>query len=286
MVIVGQVTETPALFEGSAIYNVLPGNWVEFGISGDAHRNSVDGIAVDVGDIRKKGNRLGAVAMVQERVSDEWRLPAVSRVVVNLKANADFDAKGVVPFGTVVAGMSSLEELRGPFWEKHSSEVAKQYAKEGNKKIWEHYRDATMMRNVTAVWVGSTAERAIAACGDSSIIGFLLKVVPTGPLLALPAGREAVAERGVARTGAGRGQGGGRGDATRQGQRRASRARCLRRSRRYLLPVQVRAAVGALSADDALFARARARRGGDGVRRLILVDLVTRVHAPVTRTTC
>jgi hypothetical protein len=186
VVIVGQVTETPALFEDSAIYNVLPGNWVEFGISGDAHRNSVDGIAVD-GDIRKKGNSLGAVAMVQERVSDKWRLPAVSRVVVNLMANADFDAKGVVPFGTVVAGMSSLEELRGPFWQKNSSEVAKQYAKEGNKKIREHYRDATMMRNVTAVWVGSTAERAIAACGDSSIIGFLLKVVPTGPLLALPA---------------------------------------------------------------------------------------------------
>jgi hypothetical protein len=95
----GMATFRPPIFQQSAFYNVVPGSYVEFGISGDPTLNLLEGASPMQYDKPIVRNKAGTFAFATK--------PDQSlglQVVINLRDNPKFDELGMAPFGKVRTG--------------------------------------------------------------------------------------------------------------------------------------------------------------------------------------
>jgi cyclophilin family peptidyl-prolyl cis-trans isomerase len=99
----GMATFRPPIFQQSAFYSVVPGSYVEFGVSGDPSLNLLEGASPMEYDTPSVSNTAGTLAFAT-RPDQSLGL----QIVINLRDNPFFDELKMAPFGKVHPGPSPL----------------------------------------------------------------------------------------------------------------------------------------------------------------------------------
>ncbi len=103
----GMATFHPPIFQQSAFYSVVPGSYVEFGVSGNPTLNLLEGASPMQYDKPRVRNTAGTFAFATK--------PDQSlglQIVINLRDNPTFDELEMAPFGKVRAGPSTVSRRR------------------------------------------------------------------------------------------------------------------------------------------------------------------------------
>ena len=90
------VNYSPPIFENSAFYSVVPGSYVEFGVSGDPNLNKLVGASPLKYDTAILQNTYGTIAFVTNPTQTIGL-----QIAINLQDNHAFDLLNMAPFGHV-----------------------------------------------------------------------------------------------------------------------------------------------------------------------------------------
>uniref|UniRef100_A0A7S4UFH7 PPIase cyclophilin-type domain-containing protein n=1 Tax=Guillardia theta TaxID=55529 RepID=A0A7S4UFH7_GUITH len=157
--------------QDSAFYFVRPGVFVEFGLGRFSDRADFHPMRGGTGEQK---NLRGSVSFATERGN-----VSSSRLVINLKSNPHFDELGYLPFGKVVSGMETLDEIHQPNVGDFSvSDVAYLYNQKGISWLRAMDAEVSTIINVSAVFQGSSSFHP-PVCGSSSENGLLLTLRKT-----------------------------------------------------------------------------------------------------------
>jgi cyclophilin family peptidyl-prolyl cis-trans isomerase len=102
----GMATFRPPIFQQSAFYSVVPGSYVEFGVSGDPDLNLLEGASPMQYDKPSVRNTAGTFAFAT-KPDNSLGL----QVVINLRDNPTFDELKMAPFGKVCPAHRSAATL-------------------------------------------------------------------------------------------------------------------------------------------------------------------------------
>jgi hypothetical protein len=98
------VKHSPPIFFNSAIYKVVAGSYVQFGVSGDPNLNKLLGTSPQSYDSTALQNTYGTVAFITSPTQTIGL-----QLVVSLQDNHDFDRLNMAPFGHVSYCFSLVE---------------------------------------------------------------------------------------------------------------------------------------------------------------------------------
>lgn len=100
-------------YDDSRFFRVVPGRWVQFGISGDPKVAQKERSVTIPDDVLKKHNTLGYIGF-----SNTAPNTRSTQVYINLGDNSRNDSEAAfAPFGQVVEGMDVVEKLYGGYGE-------------------------------------------------------------------------------------------------------------------------------------------------------------------------
>jgi homoserine O-acetyltransferase len=100
-------------YDDTRFYRVVPGSWVQFGVSGDPDVTAAWEGRTLPDDSMKASNVRGGVAFAHTGPGTR-----LTQVFVNLDDNTRLDADGFAPFGRVVEGMEVIESLYAGYGEE------------------------------------------------------------------------------------------------------------------------------------------------------------------------
>jgi peptidyl-prolyl cis-trans isomerase A (cyclophilin A) len=99
-------------FEDTRFFRVIKGFMVQFGIHGDPAVNDVWQPARITDDPVKQSNKRGYITFATAGPNTR-----TTQVFINYKDNANLDAMGFAPFGSVVSGLKTVDALNGEYGE-------------------------------------------------------------------------------------------------------------------------------------------------------------------------
>jgi peptidyl-prolyl cis-trans isomerase A (cyclophilin A) len=122
-------------FNGAPFFRVLPGFIVQFGLSGNTTMQrewDAKGFLRDENRIEHPDwNMRGTIAFANSGPNSR-----ATQVFINYDDNHQLDSKGIVPFGRLVSGMSTLSAIYSGYRERPSQAMIRQ---RGNAYLWSEF---------------------------------------------------------------------------------------------------------------------------------------------------
>jgi len=138
---------TSGFFNGCTFFRVLPGFIVQFGLSGNSSKQrewDAKGFLRDERNIQHPDwNMRGTIAFANSGANTRG-----TQVFVNYDDNHQLDSKGIVPFGRVVAGLSTLSSVYAGYRERPLQSLIRE---KGDAYLWKEFPRLSYIRSAQQV---------------------------------------------------------------------------------------------------------------------------------------